>query len=123
MKKIGSRTYSVGDNDFPLQIQVEAKDLEMFIGVVSPALVDQPSDSDFEQPLNFAEVVGNTLARSIGLPGPYPKPSDILITLTVSYATKNGDDPRYEITVQSAKGDTDTSATRAKRPGMTFEYK
>ena len=124
MEKLSARTYQVSDDDFPVQILVEAKDLETFIGVVSPALIDQPMDPDFfERPLTLDEVPGNALARVFELPGSYPKPSDILVSLTLSYAVTKGADPRYEITARSAKGDADTSVTRAKRPGLTFELR
>jgi|GEM_PF-5972376 len=123
MTKIGTRRYAIGSADLTATIEIEAKNLSAFVGVVAPLLVDLPGDvNDHERPLVLLPVAGKPLARKVELPGPYPSGSRLYVTFSLSYAAASGADPHYGVAVTSAIGDQDESATRATFPGFRFDY-
>lgn len=139
MQRVGPRIYQITDDDYPIEVRIEAKDLESFLAVVSEAMVTRPDGTMVTRfPLPLDEPGGEPLVREFVIPDPadpstpaaarYTKPANITTLTLTSFATANGENPRYEFTITAASGDVETTINRRPTVGegrvpLTFRYR
>jgi hypothetical protein len=127
MQKLSSREYSVTSGDFPVAIQIEAKDMLAFQAAVSSILAVDSSGNitrEFRRPLvnPAGALTGSvTLQDPAGAATPpaekFAGPAGIHLVLLGGFATANGTKPRYEITIQPQAGS--SSLTTINQPTAT----
>ncbi len=125
MRRIGSQDYGVVQQDFPIRVEIEGFDLAVFQCVPSRVLVTRPDGarvSAYDLPLG--PVDGDPLAQACEIRNTDP-PAEITFTFVVGYDTPSSVDPRYEVRMRAASGDSDMRTVRPPDRSVTthFEYR
>jgi hypothetical protein len=120
MRRKGSqRQYECLLEDFPIRLEIEAKGMRVFQGVLSDAEVRDPATGQriatYDMPVGIDGLVGTSAVRSPDDPPTYDPDADVFIAFTGFFATAESDSPEYVITMRASSGDVEV--TRAKRLG------
>jgi hypothetical protein len=109
MKRVKNRTYSLIAEDFALQIDVKAKNLQSCLAVVGDLQILQDEEVVATQPLSVTDDPGNLAIHcAIRKPRRQP-PLSCILAIDCTFPDNPPEAAKYEITITSATGNVETT--------------
>jgi hypothetical protein len=129
MTKVGPRTYRIDSSDHPIIVRIKAKQMDLCQAVVSDALFTRGGAEVDRLPVTVQQPTDDPLVREFTLPQlTGQSPLDTNVTVHGFFATTNGPQPCYELTITAGNGDEQRTKIRKPTvdPGvahLTFELR